>query len=61
MDSSLRISAQGVTGHQIPIYFLDTNLDENLLADQVIAIDHMSGGDKDHRDLQRSYYLVLAE
>ena len=41
------------SGHVIPIYFLDTDLDENLDEDRLITL-RLYSGDKDHRVLQES-------
>ncbi|MFT4113506.1 alpha-glucan family phosphorylase [Silvibacterium sp.] len=38
----------GVTGHTIPIYFLDTNLERNDPKDRILT-DHLYGGDGDYR------------
>ena len=38
----------GVTGHIVPIYFLDTDLDENDENDRKLT-DQLYGGDSDHR------------
>lgn len=43
-----RYSMEGVTGHIIPIYFLDTNLEENDPVDRKLT-DRLYGGDGDHR------------
>jgi len=43
----------GLTGHEIPIYFLDTNVEENFHDDQVITM-RLYSGDKDHRILQEA-------
>ena len=43
----------GLTGHEIPIYFLDTNLEENFMDDQIITM-RLYSGDKDHRILQEA-------
>jgi starch phosphorylase len=43
----------GLTGHEIPIYFLDTNLEENFTDDQIITM-RLYSGDKDHRILQEA-------
>lgn len=43
----------GLTGHEIPIYFLDTNLEENFEDDKVITL-RLYSGDKDHRILQEA-------
>jgi len=44
---------KGLTGHEIPIYFLDTNVEENFPDDQVITM-RLYSGDKDHRILQEA-------
>jgi glycogen phosphorylase len=43
-----RYDLEGVTGHTIPIYFLDTKLDQNDPRDQTLT-DHLYGGDGDYR------------
>ncbi len=43
-----RYDLEGVTGHTIPIYFLDTNLEENDTRDRGLT-DHLYGGDGDYR------------
>ena len=43
-----RYDMQGVTGHTIPIYLLDTNLEENDPQDRMLG-DHLYGGDGDYR------------
>ncbi len=43
----------GLTGYEIPIYFLDTNVEENFHDDQVITM-RLYSGDKDHRILQEA-------
>jgi starch phosphorylase len=43
-----RYDLEGVTGHVIPIYFLDTDLEENDAADRKLT-DRLYGGDGDHR------------
>jgi starch phosphorylase len=43
-----RYDLEGVTGHTIPIYFLDTKLEQNDPRDQVLT-DHLYGGDSDYR------------
>ena len=45
----------GLTGHEIPIYFLDTNLDENFEDDKSITL-RLYSGDKDHRILQEAIH-----
>jgi len=44
---------KGLSGHEIPIYFLDTNVEENFHDDQVITM-RLYSGDKDHRILQEA-------
>ncbi len=44
---------KGLTDHEIPIYFLDTNLEENFPDDQAITM-RLYSGDKDHRILQEA-------
>lgn len=41
------------TGHIIPIYFLDTDIDENIAEDRMITL-RLYSGDKNHRILQES-------
>ena len=43
-----RYDMEGVTGHSIPIYFLDTNLEQNDPIDRTLT-DHLYGGDADYR------------
>ncbi len=43
----------GLTGHEIPIYFLDTNVEENFTDDKIITM-RLYSGDKDHRILQEA-------
>jgi starch phosphorylase len=43
-----RYDMEGVTGHTIPIYLLDTRLDQNDPRDQELT-DHLYGGDGDYR------------
>ena len=43
-----RYDLEGVTGHTIPIYHLDTNLEQNDPRDRVLT-DHLYGGDGDYR------------
>ena len=43
-----RYDLEGVTGHRIPIYFLDTDLDQNDPKDRNIT-DQLYGGDADYR------------
>ncbi len=38
----------GVTGHIVPVYLLDTDLEENTAADRMLT-DRLYGGDNDHR------------
>lgn len=46
-------SYKGLTGHEIPIYFLDTNVEENFYDDQIITM-RLYSGDKDRRILQEA-------
>lgn len=39
---------RGVTGHVVPVYLLDTDLEENAPADRMLT-DHLYGGDNDYR------------
>jgi glycogen phosphorylase len=43
-----RYELEGVTGHRIPIYFLDTDLDQNNPADRTLT-DFLYGGDTNYR------------
>src|SRR5271157_4212237 len=43
-----RYDLVGVTGHTIPIYFLDTKLEQNDPSDRTLT-DHLYGGDGDYR------------
>jgi glycogen phosphorylase len=43
-----RYDLEGVSGHVIPIYLLDTDLPQNDVADRVLT-DHLYGGDTDYR------------
>ncbi|MFQ6611378.1 MAG: alpha-glucan family phosphorylase, partial [Fidelibacterota bacterium] len=43
----------GLTGHEIPVYFLDTDVDENETQDRIITL-RLYSGDKDHRILQEA-------
>jgi starch phosphorylase len=43
-----RYDIEGVTGHTIPIYLLDTDLEENDPKDRALS-DHLYGGDADYR------------
>ena len=43
-----RYDLEGITGHRIPIYFLDTDLEQNEASDRTIT-DHLYGGDADYR------------
>ncbi|HVW78079.1 MAG TPA: alpha-glucan family phosphorylase [Alloacidobacterium sp.] len=43
-----RYDLRGVTGHSIPIYFLDTDLEQNDPRDRVLT-DQLYGGDGDYR------------
>ncbi len=44
---------KGLNGHEIPIYFLDTDLEENFEDDKLITL-RLYSGDKDHRILQEA-------
>lgn len=48
-----RYDMEGVTGHAIPIYFLDTDLEENDPRDRALT-DHLYGGDNDYRLAQET-------
>jgi len=48
-----RYEMEGVTGHTIPIYFLDTDIEENDPRDRVLT-DHLYGGDNDYRLAQET-------
>ncbi len=43
-----RYEIEGVTGHRIPVYFLDADLEQNDPADRVLT-DHLYGGDTNYR------------
>jgi glycogen phosphorylase len=43
-----RYDLEGVTGHSIPIYLLDTDMPQNDVTDRVLT-DHLYGGDTDYR------------
>lgn len=43
-----RYRVQGITGHTVPVYFLDTNLEENTAADRELT-DLLYGGDQRYR------------
>ena len=43
-----RYDLEGVTGHTIPIYLLDTDLEQNDPRDRALT-DHLYGGDGDYR------------
>ena len=43
-----RYDMEGVTGHTIPIYLLDTDLEQNDPRDRALT-DHLYGGDNDYR------------
>src|SRR5580700_4953923 len=43
-----RYDMEGVTGHRIPVYFLDTNLEQNDPIDRTLT-DRLYGGDADYR------------
>lgn len=43
-----RYDLEGVTGHVVPVYFLDTDLEENSAEDRQLT-DQLYGGDSDHR------------
>ena len=45
---ALRHDILGVTGHVVPVYLLDTDLEENTPADRTIT-DRLYGGDTDYR------------
>lgn len=48
-----RYDLEGVTGHTIPIYFLDTDVEENDPRDRALT-DHLYGGDGDYRLAQET-------
>jgi starch phosphorylase len=48
-----RYDVRGVTGHVVPVYFLDTALDENNPFDQTLT-DHLYGGDDRYRLCQEA-------
>ena len=43
----------GINGHKLPVYFLDTDCEENFPDDQIISL-RLYSGDKDHRILQEA-------
>jgi glycogen phosphorylase len=53
-----RYDLEGVTGHIIPIYLLDTDLEQNDPRDRTIT-DHLYGGDSDYR-LRQEAVLGIA-
>lgn len=48
MIRAWRYDLEGVTGHVIPIYLLDTDLPQNEASDRILT-DHLYGGDTDYR------------
>ena len=48
MIRAWRYDLEGVTGHIIPIYLLDTDLPQNEASDRILT-DHLYGGDTDYR------------
>ena len=48
-----RLDYKGQTGHTVPIYFLDTDFEENFHDDRIISL-RLYSGDKDHRILQEA-------
>jgi starch phosphorylase len=46
-----RYAVRGVTGHEVPVYLLDTQLPENTEFDRTLT-DHLYGGDSHYRLLQ---------
>jgi glycogen phosphorylase len=48
-----RYDLEGVTGHTIPIYLLDTNLEQNDPRDRALT-DHLYGGDSNYRLCQEA-------
>jgi glycogen phosphorylase len=48
-----RYDLEGVSGHTIPIYFLDADLEENDPRDRALT-DHLYGGDNDYRLAQET-------
>ena len=50
---SFRYNFEGINGHVVPIYFLDTDLDENHIEDRNISL-RLYSGDSDHRILQEA-------
>ncbi len=44
---------RGATGHEIPIFLLDTDVEENIHEDRIITL-RLYSGDKDHRILQEA-------
>ena len=48
-----RYEMEGVTGHTIPVYLLDTDIEENDPRDRALT-DHLYGGDNDYRLAQET-------
>src|SRR5437868_5584034 len=46
-----KYSVRGITGHEVPVYLLDTQLPENSEFDRTLT-DHLYGGDSHYRLLQ---------
>jgi len=53
MVRAWRYEMEGVTGHTIPIYLLDTDIEENDPRDRALT-DHLYGGDNDYRLAQET-------
>lgn len=43
----------GINGHTVPIYFMDTDIEENFHDDRIISL-RLYSGDKDHRIIQEA-------
>ncbi len=53
-----KFDVEGVTGYSVPVYFLDTNLEENLESDRTLS-DRLYGGDTEYR-LRQEVVLGMA-
>ena len=49
-----RHDMEGITGHTIPIYLLDTDLEQNDPRDRALT-DHLYGGDGDYQYVLKAY------
>ncbi|MFQ6677480.1 MAG: alpha-glucan family phosphorylase [Fidelibacterota bacterium] len=48
-----RLDYKGLSGHTVPIYFMDTDLDSNTEEDRIISL-RLYSGNKDHRIMQEA-------